>query len=42
MLLPNLKNPYLGFDKYIYENDINDFQMPYRVYGKTDRENMID
>lgn len=42
MLKPDLKNPFLGFHQYIYENDIDDFKMPYNLYGKTDFENMKD
>jgi hypothetical protein len=38
----NLKNPYLGYDKYIYHNDEEDFKMPYFIYGKTDKQNMLD
>lgn len=42
MLLTNIKNPYLGFDKYIWENDINDFYMPYSIYGEYDKKVMLD
>lgn len=41
-MLANLKNPYLGFDKYVYENDLEDFAMPYKIYGNIDKENMIN
>ncbi|BAZ38686.1 hypothetical protein NIES4101_46260 [Calothrix sp. NIES-4101] len=25
---------------YTYSNDLNDFKMPYKIYGKTDLENL--
>lgn len=42
MLKPNLKNPFLSFDQYIYENDITDFHMPYAIYGDIDKKNILD
>lgn len=38
--LTDLYNPYLDFDKYVYQNDMQDFQMPYKNAGKFDIEIM--
>jgi hypothetical protein len=38
----NLSNPYTGFDKYIYENDIEDFKMPYSNFGQYDKKVMLE
>jgi hypothetical protein len=28
--------------RYVIVNDINDFKIPYKIYGKIDREIMLD
>lgn len=35
-----LKNPFKTF--YLVENDLEDFKMPYRLYGTIDLENMTE
>ncbi|KST64080.1 hypothetical protein BC008_41490 [Mastigocoleus testarum BC008] len=34
-----MRNPYKELP--IFENDINDFSMPYKLHGKIDRETML-
>jgi len=38
----NINNPYLSFDRYIWENDIEDFEMPYSIFGEYDKKVMLE
>lgn len=38
----NTNNPFLRFDKYTWETDIEDFNMPYLTYGKYDKQVMLE
>lgn len=37
-----MKNPYLKFNQYTWETDINDFKMPYSIYGDYDKQVMLE
>lgn len=38
----DLNNPFLDYKDYIFSNDLKDFEVPYKIVGKFDREQMVE